>query len=167
MQQIDLAQLGKYVDAVNDIQTTGMLVSATADGKTNALLATWGALGCLWGRKCAFIFIRPSRYTNGFIEKSKRFTLTFFENRTEAMNYLGSHSGRDEPDKIKNAGLTLTEIDGQPTFEEGKLVLLCRNMYAAPIERENFIEKNIDDEKNPQGNRSIVYVAEIEKGYLL
>ena len=40
-------------------------------------------------------------------------------------------------------------------------------MYAAPIVREHFIEKNIDDEKNPDGNRSIMYIGEIEEGYLL
>ena len=167
MQKIDLSELGKYVDAVNDIQTEWMLVTAQADGKVNTLLASWGALGSLWGRKSAFIFIRPSRYTNEFIEKSNRFTMTFFDGHKTELSYLGSHSGRDEPDKIKTAGLTSIEVDGQPTFKEGRLVLICRNMYAAPIVREHFIEKNIDDEKNPDGNRSIMYIGEIEEGYLL
>lgn len=167
MQKIDLSELGKYVDAVNDIQTNWMLVTSQADGKSNTLLASWGALGSLWGRKAAFIFIRPSRYTNEFIEKSNRFTLTFFDGYKKELNYLGTHSGRDEPDKVKTAGLTGIEVDGQPTFKEGRLVLICRNMYAEPIVRENFIEKNIDDEKNPDGNRSIMYIGEIEEGYLL
>lgn len=167
MQEIDLDQLGKYVDAVNDIQKTGMIVTAKCGGKANGLLATWGALGSLWGRKAAFIFIRPSRYTDGFIKKSNRFTLTFFDKRTEAMNYMGAHSGRDEPDKAEKAGLSPIEVDGQPTYKEGRLVLICRNMYASQFVRDDFIEKNIDDEKNPQGNRSVMYIAEIEKGYLL
>lgn len=166
-EKIDLNELGKYVDAVNDIQTNWMLVTSEADGKVNTLTASWGGLGCLWRRKVAFIFIRPSRYTYDFIEKSHRFTLTFFDGRKEEMGYLGKTSGRDVPDKIEKAGLHQTTVDGAPTFEEGRLMLNCRVMYRDPIERENFIEKNVDDEVNPDGNRSVVYVAEIESGWKL
>ena len=103
MQQIDLNQLGKYVDAVNDIQSKWMLVTSQADGKVNTLTASWGGLGSLWRKKVAFIFIRPSRYTNQFLEKSHRFTLTFFDGHMEEMGYLGKTSGRDVPDKIEKA----------------------------------------------------------------
>lgn len=165
MKKIDLDQLGKYVDAVNDIGSKWMLVTSKADGKVNTLTASWGGLGFLWRKKVAFIFIRPSRYTNQFIEKSGRFTLTFFDGCKDEMGYLGRTSGRDVPDKISMAGLTTIEVDGQPTFEEGRLVLLCRCLYAAPFERDNFIEKEIDDTLNPNGDRSIMYIAEIESGY--
>ena len=115
----------------------------------------------------AFIFIRPSRYTNQFLEKSNRFTLTFFDGHMEEMGYLGKTSGRDVPDKIEKAGLTSVSVDGEPTFKEGRLVLMCRILYADPIEREKFIEKELDDTFNPNGDRSIMYVAEIEKAYEL
>ena len=145
MQQIDLGQIGKYVDAVNDIQSKWMLVTSQADGKVNTLTASWGGLGSLWRKKVAFIFIRPSRYTNQFIEKSNRFTLTFFNGHMEEMGYLGKTSGRDVPDKIEKAGLTSISVDGEPTFKEGRLVLMCRILYADPIERDKFIEKDLDD----------------------
>ena len=167
MQEIDLNELGKYVDAVNDIQSKWMLVTSQKDGKVNTLTASWGALGSLWRRKVAIIFIRPSRYTNEFLESNPYFTLTFFDGRKDALNYLGKTSGRDVPDKIEKAGLMTVEVDGQPTFKEGRLVLLCRSVYADPIDRDNFLDKTIDDELNPDGNRSIIYIAEIEKGYLL
>lgn len=167
MQQIDLSQLGKYVDAVNDIQSKWMLVTSQKDGKVNTLTASWGALGSLWRKKVAFIFIRPSRYTNDFLEANNRFTLTFFDGHMEEMGYLGKTSGRDVPDKIEKAGLHSVEIDGEPTFKEGRLVLLCRSIYVDPIERENFLEKDIDDAMNPDGDRSIMYIAEIEKAYEL
>ncbi|MDD4221636.1 MAG: flavin reductase [Candidatus Methanomethylophilus sp.] len=167
MQEIDLNELGKYVDAVNDIQSNWMLVAAKKDGKVNALTASWGALGSLWRRKVAFIFIRPSRFTKEFIDVSGRFTLTFFNGRKKEMGYLGKTSGRDVPDKIAQAGLTETEVAGMPTFKEGRLMLSCRVLYTDPIEREHFLEKNIDDEVNPDGDRSVIYVGEIEKGYLL
>lgn len=167
MQEIDLGRLGEYVDAVNDIQSNWMLVTSQKDGRVNTLTASWGALGSLWHRKVAFIFIRPSRYTNEFLKSNPEFTLTFFDGRKKEMGYLGSTSGRDVPDKIEKAGLTTVMVDGQPTFKEGRLVLLCRTLYVDPVEREKFLDKSIDDEMNPDGNRSIIYIAEIEKGYLL
>lgn len=167
MQQIDLNELGRYVDAVNDIQSKWMLVTAEKDGKVNTLTASWGALGSLWRKKVAMIFIRPSRYTNEFLEATNRFTLTFFDGHMEEMGYLGKTSGRDVPDKIEKAGLTSVTVDGHPTFGEGRLMLACRTIYVDPVERGKFVEKEIDDAVNPDGNRSIMYIAEIEKGYLL
>ena len=167
MQQIDLGQLGKYVDAVNDIQSKWMLVTSQKDGKVNTLTASWGGLGSLWRRKVAFIFIRPSRYTNEFLKANNHFTLTFFNGHMQEMGYLGKTSGRDVPDKIEKAGLTTMMVDGEPTFKEGRLVLMCRTLYVDPIEREKFLEKEIDDELNPNGDRSIIYIAEIEKAYEL
>ena len=105
MQEIDLSRLGEYVDAIDDIQNKWMLVTAEKDGKANTLTASWGGLGSLWRRKVAFIFIRPSRYTNEFIEGSGRFTLTFFDGQKDALGYLGKTSGRDVPDKAEKAGL--------------------------------------------------------------
>lgn len=167
MQEIDLDKLGQHVDAVNDIQSNWMLVTSQKDGRVNTLTASWGALGSLWRKKVAFIFIRPSRYTNEFLEANPEFTLTFFDGRKDEMGYLGKTSGRDVPDKIEKAGLTTVMMDGQPTFAEGRLVLLCRTLYADPIRREGFLDASLDDAMNPDGNRSIVYIAEIEKAYLL
>lgn len=165
MKEIDLSELGRYVDAVNDIQSNWMLVTAEKDGRANTLTASWGGLGSLWRRKVAFIFIRPSRFTYGFIKDSGRFTLTFFDGRKDAMGYLGKTSGRDVPDKIGKAGLTLTHVDGAPTFGEGRLMLSCRVLYTDPIEREKFADKKLDDEVNAGGNRSVVFVGEIEHAY--
>lgn len=166
MQEADLSRLGEYVDAIGDIQNDWMLVTAEKDGKANTLTASWGGLGSLWRRKVAFIFIRPSRYTDEFIKSSGRFTLSFFDGQKDALGYLGKTSGRDVPDKIARAGLTLTHVGGEPTFEEARLMISCRVVYADPIERENFADKGIDDEVNPGGNRSIMYVGEIEKAYI-
>ena len=44
MQQIDLDQLGKYVDAVNDIGSRWMLVTSENKGRVNTLTASWGGM---------------------------------------------------------------------------------------------------------------------------
>ena len=166
-EQIDAKQIGQYVDAIEDISSKWMLVTAEKDGAANTLTASWGGLGFLWRRPVAFIFIRPSRYTNGFIEGSDRFTLTFFDGQKEALGYLGKTSGRDVPDKISKAGLHLTSVEGRPTYEEGRFMISCRVIYRDPIERENFVDTVIDDEMNPNGDRSIIYVGEIESAWKL
>ena len=58
-------------------------------------------------------------------------------------------------------------MDGEPTFKEGRLVLMCRILYVDPIEREKYTEKELDDTFSLNGDRSIMYIAEIEKGYEL
>lgn len=167
MQEIELDKLGQHVDPLTDFPDRWALVSASKDGEVRTLTVSWGTLGFLWRKRVATIFIRPSRYTNEFLETGPGFTLTFFDGMKDQLTYLGRTSARDVPDKIAKSGLTPIEVDGQPTFKEGRLVLLCRTLYADPFERENFVDRTVDDELNPDGNRNIMYIAEIEKAYLL
>ena len=82
-----------------------MLVAAEDGGRTNAMTASWGGVGILWGKKVAFVFVRPQRYTKEFIDKSDKLSLSFFDDSWRKMlNYMGTVSGRDE-DKIAASGL--------------------------------------------------------------
>ena len=73
-----------------------MLVTAGNATSFNTMTAAWGAMGYLWNRPVAFIFIRPERYTYEFIERNDGFTLSFLgEEHREAYKICGSHSGRD------------------------------------------------------------------------
>lgn len=47
-----------------------LLVAGEADGKSNAMTASWGGMGVMWGKPVAFVFIRPSRYTKEFVDKA-------------------------------------------------------------------------------------------------
>ncbi|MDD7678444.1 MAG: flavin reductase family protein, partial [Anaerovibrio sp.] len=44
-----------------------LLVTGTAEGKSNAMTASWGGMGVMWGKPVAFLVIRPQRYTKEFI----------------------------------------------------------------------------------------------------
>ena len=46
-----------------------LLISATKNGKTNTMTASWGTLGHLWNKNVAIIFIRPQRYTKEFVDE--------------------------------------------------------------------------------------------------
>lgn len=139
-----------------------MLVAATdKSGRTNAMTASWGGMGVLWGKKVAFVFIRPQRYTKRFVDEAAKFTLSFFDDSYKNMlGYMGKVSGKDE-DKIAKSGLTVTDRNGAPVFKEASLTLVCRKMYRDTLKEENLIDKSIIEKWYPQKDYHDVYVAEI------
>lgn len=139
-----------------------LLVAAEADGKANAMTASWGGMGVLWGKNVAFLFIRPNRYTKEFVDRSERLTLSVFsEDRRKMMSYFGTVSGRDE-DKIAKSGLTARHEAGVVTFGEARVTMLCRKLYAQPLDPKCFLDKSCD-EKWYDGDYHTMYVVEIEK----
>ncbi|MCX7018293.1 MAG: flavin reductase family protein [bacterium] len=122
-----------------------MLITAGSRESFNTMTASWGGLGVLWNKRVAFIFIRPTRHTYLFAEKSKTFTLCFFdEKHREALNICGTCSGRDV-DKIRMTGLTPAETPGGSIcFAEARMVLECHKLYFSDIDPAQFINPDID-----------------------
>lgn len=140
-----------------------MLVAAKKDGKTNAMTASWGGLGVMWGKDAAFVFIRPQRYTKNFIDASDTLSLSFYgEEYREMLNYMGTVSGKDE-DKVEKMNLTV-ELEGEtPYFAEAKTVLICRKMYAKELVAEGFMEEAMNEKWYANGDYHTMYVCAIEK----
>lgn len=139
-----------------------MLITAGTSESFNAMTASWGGLGVLWERKVAFCFIRPTRYTYEFVERSQDFTLSFFEEKhRKALSFCGSHSGRD-CDKVRDAGLTAVKEGGFIYFDEARLVLECRKLYFQDISPGRFLDQKIND-MYPQKDYHRMYVGEIIK----
>lgn len=138
-----------------------MLVGAEKNGKINAMTASWGGLGIMWGKKVAFVFIRESRYTKEFVDEKKTFSLSFFgEEYRKMLNYMGTVSGRDE-DKISQAGLHASLNQDAPVFEEAERTFICRKMYAQEMKEEYFTDKEAVERWYSDGNYHTMYVAEI------
>ena len=142
-----------------------MLITAQKDGKVNTMTASWGGLGILWNKPVVTAYIRPQRYTKEFVDNNEVFTLSFFGGEyMKEMGYLGRVSGRDE-DKITNAGMHVSYVDGYPTFEEAHQVLVCRKLYQDEIKTENFLDKEVDEKNYPQKDYHTFYIAEIIAAY--
>lgn len=110
-----------------------MLISAGTEKSWNTMTASWGGVGVMWGKPSATCYIRQSRYTKEFVEKSEYFTLTFLKDGyREVLNRMGSNSGRDI-DKMHDSGLTPVLLEGQPTFAEASLVLICKKRGRSDI----------------------------------
>ena len=113
-----------------------MLVGAEKKGKINAMTASWGGLGVMWGKNVAFVFIRETIYTKEFLDNEETFSLSFFgEEKREMLGYMGKVSGRDE-DKIEKSNLHPTLQNGAPVFAEAELTLVCRKMYTQDMKEE-------------------------------
>lgn len=139
------------------------LVAAHAEGRSNAMTASWGGLGVMWGKPVAYVVIRPQRYTKEFLDRAETFSLgVFSKDRREMMNYMGSVSGRDA-DKIAVCGLTETLVDGAPVFAESRMTLILRTLYSQPMEEASFWKKGLAEQWYAEGDFHTLYIAEIEK----
>ena len=137
------------------------LVTAGSKDNANTMTISWGGMGVLWGKNVVYVFIRDSRFTKELIDKDEFFSLTFLDEKyRNALNYCGSHSGRNE-DKIANAGLCVGSKLGIPYIDEGNLVLLCHKLSATRITEDSFISNDIKDKWYSDGDMHTMYVAEI------
>lgn len=140
-----------------------MLITAGTIESLNTMTASWGGLGVLWNKNVSFCFVRPTRYTYQFMEKSESFTLSFFEEKYRyVLNFCGSKSGRDV-NKISATGITpIEDISGSIYFNEARLVIICKKIYFQDLNPNNFLENDID--KNyPQKDYHRMYIGEIIK----
>lgn len=144
-----------------------MLLTAAAEneaGETvvNTMTASWGGMGILWGKRVAFLFVRPQRFTNQLIEKSARMSISFFdEEYRAALRLCGTVSGADT-DKFAAAGLTPVFEEGVPVIAEARCNLICRKLYADVLKREGFLVPELL-ENYKAADYHCVYVVEIEE----
>ena len=149
--------------AVRLIGKEWMLITAGTIGKWNTMTASWGALGQLWRKPVAFMFIRPTRHTFEFANREPFFTLCFFEEKyRKALSFCGEHSGRD-CDKAKETGLTPFEVEpGTVAFEEARLILVCRKLYFQDFLPEHFLDSEIEV-NYPKKDYHRMFVGEVQK----
>ena len=98
-----------------------------------------------------------------FIDGTDTFSLSILgEEHRKTLSYLGTVSGRDE-DKISKSGLHVEHEGVTPYFEEANTVMVCRKLFAQPLDPAGFIDKECDTKWYPQKDYHTMYVVEIEK----
>ncbi len=137
-----------------------MLVTAGTKDSFNIMTASWGGMGVLWDKKVSIVFIRPTRYTFEFLEKSEVYTLSFLEEQyRDILMYCGTNSGRDV-NKVAETSLTPVFGIGSLHFAEPRLVLEIKKIYFQEITPERFLDKAIP-QYYPKKDYHRVYVGEI------
>jgi flavin reductase (DIM6/NTAB) family NADH-FMN oxidoreductase RutF len=140
-----------------------MLIAAGNEKKANAMTASWGGFGIMYGKNTAFIVVRPQRYTKEFIDNENALSLNFFDKEyKDTLNYYGSVSGRDE-DKILKSGLTLNFSNGIPYFVEANHILLCKTLVKQPISENSLLDEKLNKIWYPNKDYHMLYITEITK----
>ena len=139
------------------------LVTAGNNEKYNMMTVSWGAMGELWGKDSVTVYIRPQRYTEEFMNAFDHFTLSFFslDKKQAVHGVCGSKSGRDV-NKTEACGLTPNFDEAAPYFEEAKLVLECKKMYAQSLNAESITDRESVD-KWYDNDFHKMYISEITK----
>ncbi|MCI7126458.1 MAG: flavin reductase [Agathobaculum sp.] len=142
-----------------------LLVSAGDEHKWNTMTASWGGVGVIWGKPAATCYIRRSRYTKEFVDNAEYFTLTFLQNgHRDALNRMGTKSGR-EIDKMHDSGLTPVFVEGQPTFAEAALVLVCQKRCVSDITPESILHTETLERWYAEPDYHTMYIGEIVAAY--
>lgn len=148
-------------NVVKTLMDDWMLITAGNDSGYNMMTASWGGLGHLYNKAVAFWFINPLRHTYRLMENNDTYTLSFYtETYRDALNYCGSHSGKDE-DKVAASGLTpITTPSGAKAFSEAWMIIECRKLVS-----QSFIPEAIsnDEVKEKWASKQLhkMYIGEI------
>ena len=158
----------KYISTKDAVQLTGLKTQGIYD------LIHEGKLPARKAPKSGWRILQKDLELLGLIKKEPNTTfkkseiedcvsyIADEEHYTQEMAYLGSVSGRDE-DKVAKAGLTPVYADNTVYFQEAKLVLVCKKMYASELQESGFIYQDTIDANYPQRDFHTMYVGKIEK----
>lgn len=153
--------------AMEYLHKQGAFLTSKNEEKINTMTISWGSVGFMWGKPVFMALVRPQRYTNTFIESSKKFTVSipFSKDLKKALGICGSKSGRDI-DKEKEAGITF--ISGlnkdMAVIDKCNVYYECNVLYSNKLKTEELSE---DIRKNfyGSGDTHILYFGEIVNCY--
>ena len=165
-EEITLSQLRLPVYSTWSEESFLLTCGDLSTGRFNTMTVGWGALGYMWKRPMAMVVVRPQRYTRKFMEEYPDFTICHFPSEhSQALDYCGSHSGRDV-DKIEECGLSPipSKSIGSPGFEEADLIIECSKMYFDDFKPEHFLAGFIE-ENYPAKDYHRLYLGEIKAAF--
>ena len=166
LKRIELAEAGAVGRVIHRIDREWMLLTAGTAERLNTMTASWGSVGVLWNRYMVNIFVRPERYTYGFIEEQDYFSAAFFGPRHhEALALCGAKSGRDI-DKVAACNFTVAAGgEGGVYFQEADLVLICKKRYRTELDTAQMIDMDPGLYYGPHGGVHTMYMGEIVEVY--
>lgn len=135
-----------------------MALAVGNSSRFNAMTISWGTIGELWNKPVVIVYVSSDRATKKLMDENKYFTVSAFPSSAkESLVYIGSHSMKDEPDKVAAAGLTAEFSPlGNPMFKEACLTIECRKIYAEP-----FKEELLPDDVRPRYEKMGMHTAYI------
>lgn len=139
-----------------------MLLVGTPEGKhANAMTASWGGFGVLWGKPVVYLWIRPERHTHSLIEEGRCFSVNILpEGMDEVYRICGTCSGRDT-DKPARCGLTTLSCEGIPYFAQSKVAALCKLRYQQPMTAGGYCDYALLEQSLAKGELHSLFIGEV------
>lgn len=181
--QVDPADL--QMNAIKAIGDAMEVVLYNGRQNPNAMTASWGGLGVMWNMPVAFVVIRGEQYrfSRHLMDEHQLFSLCFLEDgHQDALAYLGTAHGWDDPQKIVTAGLTEGWFCGAetahdpnaepgthqhvPFIEESKTVLICEKVCKQELPRETFVDPAVWERCYGTEGPHCLYIAEIRAAFV-
>ena len=153
-------------NAIECIGSKWMLITVEDKerNRTNAMTASWGAMGVLWNKNICICFVRPQRYTYELLKGEEEFSIAFMsEEYRDALKLCGRESGRDV-DKLAKCGLSVSYELTVPVIEQAQTVMICKKLYEDDLKEECFLQKELLS-NYAAGDYHRFYVCEIKEAY--
>ena len=120
-------------------------ILVSGDERPNPMTISWGGLGTLYSKPVATVYVRPTRFSFGFMMEHNEFTVNFLpSNMKNIYDICGSMSGKN-CDKWVEAKIhkAKSSIIKTPYIKEAKLAFECRTIVRVPLKRESFLSEEI------------------------
>lgn len=167
MSKIEVSYTDYWKETVEVLSDEGaLLVSVDENGKPNVMTIGWATLGVIWGKPILTVFVRPSRYTFGLIDKTGDFTVNVMPREMEEVaSFCGKVSGRDI-DKFKEKGLIIepSRYVKSPMIEQAVVNYECVVVHRNDVLQEELTSE-IKARSYPQGNYHRIYFGEVRATY--
>ena len=145
----------------------GIIVSGDRTTGVNGMTVSWGALGVLWNKDVLLLFVRKSRYTHEFMDKTNSVTISFLSDKYKKEKAIfGSKSGRDI-DKFEQTGLhKALDVDFNGYYiPEADYVFKAKKLMDIDLEYDKLPD-NIKEEFYKDKDIHTLYICEITQ-YLI
>ncbi len=132
----------------------------------NVMVASWGMIGVMWGKRVFVVPVRESRYTKECIDETGVFTVSipYPHDMTQAIKFCGTKSGREYDkwaecslDKVKAKYVDSVVVGGCQKYFE------CKVIGVVPMSEDMDISKV--EKWYPTDDRHTFYFGEIVGEY--
>ena len=164
LRTVDLKELSPEIFRVFGTQNA-LLTAGNREG-CNTMTIGWCGLGRIWNLPACTVYVRPERYTYGFMEDQEYFTVSVpLLAAHDRIKVFGTKSGRDT-DKLAESGMTLAFTEsGVPYVAESEWVLVCRKLYVQEMKGECLTDKGPEKFYQGEGWHKM-YIGEVVEAYV-
>ncbi len=149
------------LQCLNTALTTGAFLSSG----DNVMIASWGMVGVMWGKKVFVAPVRESRYTKEFIDKTGEFCVSVPNagEMMDAVKFCGTKSGRDF-DKWQECNLEKVKAKSGQSYVVGgcQKYFECKVIGVLPM---GDMDISVVGKWYPTDDKHVFYFGEIVEEY--